>query len=68
MAYLIELKEVKSKDVPPNSYQLWNPAFKHKTLEQVEKQTREYYNVYNYGVFCRETATIHLYFNKEDAG
>ncbi len=58
----IQLEEVDFKDVPGNGgLQLWNPSYRHITLEQVIKKTKEYSDVYNYGVFCRATATIHLY-------
>jgi hypothetical protein len=61
---VIKLKEVELKDVPKfGGCQIWNPAYRHITLEQIEKKTREYSDVYKTGVFCRETATIHLYFN-----
>ena len=62
MKNTIKLKEVEFKDVPGlGGLQLWNPAYRHITLEQVEWKTREYSDFYNYGFFCRTTATIHLY-------
>jgi hypothetical protein len=59
---IIKLKEVEFKDVPGlGGLQLFNPCYRHMTLDQVEKKTREYSDSYNTGVFCRSTATIHLY-------
>jgi hypothetical protein len=64
MDNLIKLKEVEFKDVPNfGGLQLYNPSYRHITLEQVVKKTREYSHVYNSGVFCRCTATIYLYIN-----
>jgi hypothetical protein len=61
---VIKLKEVEFKDVPGfGGLQLYNPSYRHITLDQVERKTREYSDVYNTGVFCRSTATIHLYIN-----
>lgn len=62
MKRLIKLKEVEFKDVPNSGgLQLYNPCYKHEHIEQLEFKTRDYSDVYNYGVFCRETSTIHLF-------
>ena len=62
MKTIITLKEVEIQHIPgTGGLQLWNPSYRHMTIDQVQKKTREYSDVYNYGVFCRSTATIHLY-------
>lgn len=59
------IKEVKSTEIPYiNGFgmQKWNPAYQDYTLDRIEQEAREYEPYgYNFAVFCRSTATIHIY-------
>ena len=64
---VIKLQEVEWQQVPNSGgLQLFNPAFRYMHIEQIERRTRDYSDVYNWGVFCRSTATIHLYFTNQN--
>ena len=48
-------------DYPAGAYQLWNPAFRFKTEEQLNREIKHYEPVYKIALFCKKTATIYLY-------
>ena len=61
----MRIKEVKTTESPYiNGFgmQKHNPAYRGYTLDGIEQEAREYEPYgYNFAVFCRSTATIHIY-------
>lgn len=61
----MRIKEVKTTEIPYiNGFgmQKHNPAYRGYTLDGIEQEAREYEPYgYNFAVFCRSTATIHIY-------
>ena len=61
----MKIREVKIVIIPyidGFGMQKHNPAYRNYTLDRIEQEAREYEPYgYNFAVFCRDTATIHIY-------